>query len=121
MAAQLFAEKFWLRCRPGDRFPWRAPRDADNPEDLHLFECRARNEHAQTIAVQVRWRQLHACIEQVEQVVCNDPLHHIGVSKFQPHPQTIQFGSTEKRLTLRLKGLEKLADKIDTLYIAKAH
>ena len=54
----------------------------------------------QIIAVQVGRRDLHAGIEQVEQVVRDNAFHHVLIAKPQSNPKAIELRPAEEDLSL---------------------
>src|SRR4029077_2275017 len=119
---ELLAEQFWL-CRGNRtrraRIARRPPRHADHSKNLHLLESGARDKQAQAISVEIGGRQLHASVEQIEQVVRDDTLHHVIIAESQPHPEAVQFRPAEKHLPLRREWLQEFPDEVNGLHVGQ--
>ena len=59
---------------------------ADHAQDFQFDQGCARDENAQDVAVEVGRSEVQAFVEQIEQVVGDDPLHDILIAKAQAHP-----------------------------------
>ena len=111
---QLLAKQLWLRCR-SSLVLGPAPGYAHDAEDFHLRKCSAGYEHPQDIAMKVGGSELHASVNELKQVVCDDAFDLVIVAKPEANPQAVELGPAKKALAFRLERLLKLTNKIDSL------
>lgn len=64
-------------------------------------------------------RELHASIEEIEQIIGDEAFHGVAIAVPQSHPQAVQFRSTEKSLAFRLERIVELAHEVNGLQIRK--
>jgi hypothetical protein len=64
-------------------------------------------------------RDLHAVIEQRQQVVGDDAFQRFAIVIAQPHPQSIELRPAEKRLAFRFELIRELADKKNRSHFAQ--
>jgi hypothetical protein len=87
--------------------------DANDAEDAQFGECGARDENSRDVAVKIGRSDLHAGVEQAEEIVGDDAFHGIAIVKFQEDPEAVELGAREEGFAHGLGIVGKFADEID--------
>src|SRR5271170_6621908 len=84
------AKESWLcgKWCHGAQWPLRS---ADNAEHSHLRQSRARHEHPQAVAMQVRRRELNSAVNGFQQLIRANTLDRIAVAKRQLYPKALKL------------------------------
>jgi len=88
---------------------------ADDAEDFHFGESRARDEHAQVVAMQVGRSELYTAIEHFEQIVGENSFDLIVIAEAQADPQAVELRAAEEGLALRFEVSAELPNEVDGL------
>jgi hypothetical protein len=116
-AGALFGEKAGLgggSCGGGF-----AAGDSDDAQDGEFGKSRAGNEDAIGIGVEIGRSDLEAVIEEVEEVVGDDPFETFAVGITEADPETVELGTAEEGFALGFEVAFELADEIDAADFGK--
>ena len=58
-------------------------------------------------------RELDACVEHVEEVVCDDAFHDVVVAEAEADPEAVELGAAEEGLALGGEIVGEFADEVD--------
>lgn len=62
-------------------------------------------------------REPNSVVQHFDQIIRNDALDAVAVSKLAADPQSFELGAAQEHFALRLRVVRKLADKMDALYL----
>ncbi len=115
-----FREEAGLRrgccCGCGGRF---AASDADDAENGDLGEGGAGDEDAVGSGVEVGRGDLHAVVQERQQVVGDDAFERVAVGEAETDPQAVEFGAAQEGLAFRLEVVGELADEINRAHLGQ--
>jgi len=121
-AAELFGEQAGLRgagdCR-GDR--GLSAGNTDHAENRQFGESRTGNEDAVGGRVEIGRRDLHAVIQQREQVVGDDAFEDVVIEEAETNPKSVEFGTAEEGFALGLKVVRELANEINGAHLGEGN
>jgi hypothetical protein len=116
---ELFGEEAGLRCdcsRGGDGF---AACDADDAKNSNLCQCGAGNEYSVGRGVEIGRGDLHAVIQEREQVVGDDAFQDLMIDEPETDPEAVEFGAAQEGFALGLKVVGELANEINGAHLGE--
>jgi len=114
---KLFGEKAGLRRRGGCCCSRFAAGDAYDAENGDLGEGGAGDEDAVGGGVEVGRGDLHAVVQEREQVVGDDAFERVAVGEAETDPKAVEFGAAQEGFAVRLEVVGELADEIDRAHL----
>src|SRR5438270_6172209 len=96
-------------------------RAADYPQHLDRPQAHPRHENALRIAEWIGRDHGETMVLQLEEVVGQNPLHHLAVAKLQADPKARHFRTSVENQAFGGRSLFKFADKSNELHFRVGH